>query len=174
MEQIDANETFVDGVYGNYPIGYKRIRVHMVYDVKPDLRRKARLVADGHLTDIPIDSVYSSVVSIKGLKYVLFIGESNNLQSWSTDVGNAYLEAYTQEKLYIIAGPEFGPRHGRTLIVSKALYGLKSSGLRWWERFSEFLVAMGFWPSKAEDDIWMRDMGTHYEYLAIGMWMIWQ
>ena len=96
----------------------------------------------------------------------MFIGESNNLQSWSTDVGNAYLEAYTQEKLYIIAGPEFGPRHGCTLIVSKAIYGLKSSGLRWWERFSEVLGAMGFWPSKAEDDTWMRDMGNHYKYLT--------
>jgi hypothetical protein len=26
------------------------------------------------------------------------------------DIGNAYLEAYTTEKVYIIAGPEFGER----------------------------------------------------------------
>jgi hypothetical protein len=26
---------------------------------------------------------------------------------------------------------------------------------------------MGFRPSKAEEDIWMRDMGDHYEYLAL-------
>ena len=25
---------------------------------------------------------------------------------------------------------------------------------------------MGFFPSKAEDDIWMRDMGDHYEYIT--------
>ena len=25
---------------------------------------------------------------------------------------------------------------------------------------------MGFTPSKAEDDIWMRDKGSHYEYIA--------
>jgi hypothetical protein len=25
---------------------------------------------------------------------------------------------------------------------------------------------MGYRPSKAEEDIWMRDMGDHYEYLA--------
>lgn len=166
LQQIDSYNTFKDVGFGNFPHDHKRIKVHMVYDVKPDLRRKARLVADGHLTGTPIDSVYSSVVSIKGLKYVLFIGELNNLECWSTDVGNAYLEAFTQEKIYIIAGPEFGARQGRTLIVSKALYGLKSSGLRWWERFSEILIAIGFQPSKAEDDIWMRDMGTHYEYLA--------
>jgi hypothetical protein len=44
------------------PKGFKRICVHLIYDVKHDGRHKARLVADGHLTDIPVDSVYSGVV----------------------------------------------------------------------------------------------------------------
>ena len=26
---------------------------------------------------------------------------------------------------------------------------------------------MNFFPSKAEPDIWMRDMGDHYEYIAV-------
>jgi len=26
--------------------------------------------------------------------------------------------------------------------------------------------SLGFVPSKAEEDIWMRDMGDHYEYVA--------
>ena len=26
---------------------------------------------------------------------------------------------------------------------------------------------MGFFPSKAEEDIWMRDKGDHYEYIAV-------
>jgi hypothetical protein len=44
-------------------ITVRQIRVHLVYEVKQDGRHKARLVADGHLTDIPLDSVYSGVVS---------------------------------------------------------------------------------------------------------------
>ena len=40
------------------------------------------------------------------------------------------------------------------------------SGLRFWEHFSEVLLEMGFKPSKAEDDIWMKDMESHYEYIA--------
>ena len=31
----------------------------------------------------------------------------NNLQLWGADVGNAYLQVLTKEKLYIVAGPEF-------------------------------------------------------------------
>ena len=166
LAQIDEYETFKDMGVGVHPKGHKKIRVHMVYDVKPTLVRKARLVADGQLTETPIDSVYSSVVSLRGLKICLFIAELNQLEAWSTDVGNAYLEAYTQEKLYIVAGPEFHDRCGHTLLISRALYGLKSSGLRWWERFSEILLQMGFIPSKAEDDKWMRDKGSHYEYIA--------
>ena len=52
------------------------------------------------------------------------------------------------------------------MIIVKALYGLKSSGLQWWERFSEILSSMNFVESKAERDIWMRKCKDHYEYLA--------
>ena len=65
-----------------------------------------------------------------------------------------------------IAGGEFGDREGHTLIIVKALYGLKSSGLRWHQRFSKVLRDMGFIPSRAERDIWMRDCGDHYEHIA--------
>jgi Reverse transcriptase (RNA-dependent DNA polymerase) len=82
-------------------------------------------------------------------------------------VGKAYLESFTKEKVYIIAGPEFGDRQGHTLVIVKALYGLKSSRLRWRERFADVLKEMGFSSSRAEPDIWMRDKGDHYEYIAV-------
>ena len=47
----------------NTPIGYAKLGVHMVFDVKLDLTRKAQLVADGHLTPDPVDSTYAGVVS---------------------------------------------------------------------------------------------------------------
>ena len=93
----------------------------MVYAVKHDGRHKARLVAGGHLTDTPIDSVYSSVVSLRGVRILTFLSELNDMDLWSTDIGNAYLESYTREKVYIVAGPEFGEREGHTLIITKAL-----------------------------------------------------
>ena len=52
------------------------------------------------------------------------------------DIGNAFLEAKTKEKLYIVAGPEFEELAGHILVINKALYGLKSSGLRWSQKFS--------------------------------------
>jgi hypothetical protein len=49
----------------------------LVYAVKHDGRHKARLVAGGHLTETPVDSVYSSVVSLRGIRIITFISELN-------------------------------------------------------------------------------------------------
>lgn len=166
LNQLKEYETFMD-VGFNIPNGYKKIRVHMVYAVKHDGRHKARLVADGHLTDIPLESVYSGVVSLRGFRLVLFLAELNGMETWATDIGNAYLEAKTKELVVIKAGPEFKELEGHILVIKKALYGLRTSGLRWHERFSACLQDMGFFPCKAEPDIWMRKAGNVYEYIAV-------
>jgi len=168
MQQLLDYKTFIDNGKGTTaPTGYKRIRCHMIYDVKHDGRHKARLVAGGHLTDPNTESVYSGVVSLRGIRLVVFLAELNSLKLWGADVGNAYLEAATKEKVYIIGGPEFGPLEGHTLIIFKALYGLRSSGLCWYQRFSDVLRAIGFTQSKAEPEIWMREKNGIYEYIAV-------
>ena len=43
----------------NAPPGYQKIRAHLIFAVKYDGRHKARLVADGHLTPEPAESIYS-------------------------------------------------------------------------------------------------------------------
>ena len=60
------------------------------------------------------------------LRLVIFLGKLNNLDIWGADIGNAYLEAFTDEKLDIVAGPEFQELEGYILIFLKALSGLKS------------------------------------------------
>ena len=168
MHQLNDYGTFTDmGIGSAGPEGYQKIRVHFVYAVKHDGRHKARLVAGGHLTRVPIDSVYSGVVSLRSLRLIIFLAELNGLDLWGADVGNAYLEAYTKEKVYIVAGKGFGELEGHTLIISKALYGLRSSGLRWHERFSDTLRDMKFEISKADPDVWMRKNGDVWEYIAV-------
>ena len=49
------------------------MRVHFVYDVKHDDRHKARYVADGHNMDISLESVHSGLVTIRGLRMVIFL-----------------------------------------------------------------------------------------------------
>jgi hypothetical protein len=169
MDRIAEYGTFCDlGKGATAPSGYKKITVRLVFDVKHDLRHKARLVAGGHLTDPPKDSVYLGVASLQSLRLVALFAELNGLQLWAADVGNAYLEALTKEKLYVIAGPdEFGDLEGHILLIHKALYGLRSSGARWHEHFASTLCNLGFTPCKADPGVWMKNCGTHYKYICI-------
>jgi len=54
----------------------------------------------------------------------------NDLDLLGADVQNAYINAKTEEKVYTMAGPEFGSHQGRPAIIVRALYSLKSSGAR--------------------------------------------
>ena len=113
------------------PKDHKKTRAHFVFDVKHDGRNKSRLVADVHLTDAPLSNVYPGVVSLRGIRLVLFISELNGLESWGAETCNAYLEAFTKEKVCVVAEPEIRPLEGHYLIIVKALHGIQTSGLRW-------------------------------------------
>ena len=78
-----------------------------------------------------------------------FLAELNDMELWGTDIGNAYLESNTKEKVCFVAGDEFGDLAGHTMLMIKAQYGLKSSGRRWHERLYDVLKSMGFTPSKS-------------------------
>ena len=168
MQHILGYKVFKDMGKGYVmPSEYKEIRVRLVYDVKHDGRHRARLVAGGHLTDEPDDSTYSGVVSLRGFRLLVFLAELNGLETWATDIASAYLEAYTSEKVYIVAGPEFGDLKDHVLVIDRALYGLRTSGQRWHDRLAECLKAEGFVPSKTEPDLWMQANDDVYEYIGV-------
>ena len=53
------------------------------------------------------------------------------------------------------------------LVIPKALYGLKSSGLRWSQRIHDLMLELNFTPCKADPCVWLREMENKYEYIAI-------
>ena len=105
-----------------------------MFDVKCCGKFKARLVADGHLTKEPNETVNSGVVSLRNLRLTMFLAELNGLQLWGADVGNAYLQALTKENLKIVAGPEYEDLQGHVLVMHKALYDTRSGGACWHDK----------------------------------------
>ena len=93
---------------------------------------------------------------MRNVRLVIFLGKLNNLGLWGADIGNAYLEAVSEENLYILAGSEFEDWEGYVLAFSKPLYGLKSSGKRWAEALYGILKDKDFIPSQADPCIWLR------------------
>ena len=106
---------------------------------------------------------------MRSLRLVIFLAKLNNLEVWGADIGNTYLEAKTKEKLYVVAGPEFEELEGHILVIYKALYGRKSSGLRWSQKIHDIMLDMGFSLFKADPCVRLRKAtcATKYEYVAI-------
>jgi hypothetical protein len=141
----------------------------MKFDIKMDLRRKVHLVAgDGHVTrDIEGDN-YSGVVKMDSVRLTFLLADLNKMDLLMADVSNAYLNAYTNEKIYTKCGPEFGINfQGKLAIIKKSLYGLKSSAASWHRTMNNYLWSIGFKPSRGDADLWYRDASTYYEYICV-------
>ncbi|MGH7974543.1 MAG: reverse transcriptase domain-containing protein, partial [bacterium] len=165
---IDEFETFKVLDRGEVaPQGYDFVPMHWVFDVKVDGTHKARLVAGGNWTAPIEEDIYSGVVSNDAIRLAFVAASLMRLDVIAADVGNAYLNALTKEKLFTVAGKEFGEFAGCVMIFVKALYGLKTSAARWHEHMSDTLRDMGFTQSKADTNLWYRVFGNTYDYVAV-------
>ena len=158
------------------PVGSKRIPYHIIFDIKYDMTRKARLVAGGHRNqDVPTHLTYSSVVSRETVRMGFLIAAMNDLKVCAADIGNAYLNAKCAERVHVKCGPElFGPENeGKIAVIVRALYGLKSAGASWRAHLSAMIQdQLKFKTSKADPDIYMKrkkreDGRDYYSYLIV-------
>ena len=153
-------------------VGFQEISCHIIFDIKMDLTRKARFVAGGHVTETPASITYSSVVSRDSVRIAFLIAALNDLEVIACDVGNAYLNAPCREKIWFVAGPEFGSRQGSVIKIVRALYGLKSSGASWRAMFNASILEMGFEATIADPDVYRKanakaDGFKYYEYILV-------
>ena len=163
------------GVFSFYPPTYKVGKdyqycpLRIIFDVKQeDLRRKARMVAGGHVIDSSMYESYSSVVQTRSIRLLETIAMNEDLSFMTGDIGNAFIHAMTNEKIYSTAGKEFGHREGCKIIIKKALYGLSTSARQWNLALGDMIRKMGFKPTRADPDLWIKESecGSHYEYIA--------
>ena len=104
------------------PVGYNKASGHLVFDVRMTLERKARWVKDGHKTPEPKWSTFAGVVSRESVRIALTYAALNELPVCACNIQNAYLQAPSSEKHYVICGPEFGLEHvGKYTIIVRAL-----------------------------------------------------
>ena len=145
------------GLDEKVPIGYQEIKCFFIFDVKmEDLRRKARLVCGGHVTEAPAAVTYSTVVSRETVRMALTLAALNDLKVKSGDIQNAYITAPCQEKIWTVLGPEWGADAGKKAILVRAAYGLRSSGAAFRNHLASCMRHLGYSNSKADPDLWMR------------------
>ena len=139
------------------PSGYQFVRCHMIFTIKmEDFRRKACFVAGGPMTKAPATITYASVVSRELVRIALTIAALNDLQVQVSDVLNAYITAPVTEKIYTTLGPEFGDNRGKTAIIVRALYGLKSSDAAFRRHLGDCMLSLGYTPCLADPDLCLK------------------
>ena len=150
---------------------YQFAPLRMIFEVKQDLRRKARLVIGGHVVDPMGQEVFASVMKQSSTRILLIIAQANGLDVLTGDIGNAYLYAKTREKIYTFCDEGF-LNAGWTdspetpAIVVQALYGLATSGNRWHALLSDTLRSQKWRPTKGDPNVWYRRHGEMYEYIG--------
>jgi hypothetical protein len=116
---------------------------------------------------------YSTVVSRDSVRILLTIAALNDLDVLGADVQNAFLTTpRNKEKCWMVAGPEFGSEEGKSYLVVKALFGLKSTSFSFRSFMAEKLASTGFQSSMADPDVWLRaamksDGKSYYEYVLM-------
>jgi hypothetical protein len=69
-------------------------------------------------------------------------------------IRNAYLQAPSLEKHFIICGPEFGiENEGHVALIWRALYGGKFAGRDFWHHLQDCMGQLGFTSSHADPDV---------------------
>jgi hypothetical protein len=166
-----AFEVLEEGITA--PIGWSKVTGHLIWDVKMDFTRKARWVLDGHKTPNPIGSTYAGVVSRDSIRIAFTYAALNGLDVFAADIRNAYLQAPSSQKDYIICGPEFGIENvGNVALIRRALYGGKSAGKDFRNHLRSCMRHLEFTSCPADPDVWMRpakrsDGSDYYEYILL-------
>ena len=150
----------------------KQVTRHLVWDVKMDFTRKARWVLNGHKTPDPIGSTYAGVVSRESVRIALTYAALNDLDVFAANIQNAYLQAPSSQKDYIICSPEFGVENiGQTALIHHALYGGKA-GRDFRNHLHSCMEFLNFRSCLADPDVWMRPAiksngNTYYEFILL-------
>ena len=146
----------------------------MIFFIKMDGRftRKNLYVAGSHTTDPPSPITYSIVVSRDSIRIAFTIADLKDVEINAADIDTEYLNAKCREKIWTVAGTEYGGEKGKVMLVVHALYGLKSSGAAWRQILAQTLRDLGYVSYKADPEVWLKskpkpDGTEYYAYVLV-------
>ena len=145
-----------------------------MFDIKMDFTRKVKWVKDGHQNPDPGTSSYAGVVICGNIRILLMYASLHKVDVMAADIINAYLQAPTYEKHFIICDADLhGIEHaGKRAMFVRALYGSKLSGRHFCMHLRACMDNLGFTSFFSYPGVWMRNSkrgnGTaYYEYVLL-------
>ena len=81
----------------------------------------------------------------------------NVIDVFAGDIRNAYLQAPSSQKDFMICGPYFGLENiGKVALIQRALYGGKSAGRDFRNHLISCMRHLDFESCPSDPDVWMR------------------
>jgi len=134
-------------------------------------RLKARLVAKGYtqLPGLDYTDTFSPVVKASTVHVVLSLAITHGWPLRQLDVKNVFLHGILQEHVYMEQPPGYVDPHFPQHVckLKKALYGLKQAPRAWFQRFSSFLLKLGFTCSCANTSLFVLHRQQQIIYLLL-------
>ena len=113
------------------------------------------------------------MVSRESVQIALTYAALNDLDVFAADIRNAYLQAPSSQKDYIICGSAFGVENiGQTALIHCALYGGKAAGRDFRNHLCPCMEFLNFKSCLTNPDVWMRpaiksDGNIYYKYALL-------
>nr|GEY48447.1 hypothetical protein [Tanacetum cinerariifolium] len=147
------------------PQGKRAIGTKWVYRNKKDergmvVRKKARLVAQGHTQEEAIDyeEVFAPVARIEAIRLFLAYASFMGFMVYQMDVKSGFLYGTIEEEVYVCQPPGFeDPDHpDKVYKVVKALYGLHQAPRAWYETLANYLLENGFHRGQIDQTLFIK------------------
>ena len=128
-----------------------------IYDLKPDLRFKMRLVARGdRQRPGTYGETYAPVVRMEAVRIFASVCVQLGNDVDQVDVSNAYLMSLMDVLCCYAWPPKGRGKVGEVWGIRRALYGLKQSGRCWFKEISKTLREYGFDNDLVEPCLWRK------------------
>jgi hypothetical protein len=168
IEEINA--LIKKGVFklGKLPYGKTAIGCKWVFKLKRDadgniVRFKARLVAQGFTQkkDRDFYKTFAPVARMTSQRIVISIASLENLNLYTIDVENAYLNGDIDTQLFMKQPPGFvDPKFPHLVLeLQKGLYGLKQAGNIWNTTIHSYLLEIGFVSITSDKCVYVKSEG---------------
>ena len=135
---------------------YEFFGFHMVYEIKMDFTRKARLVVEGRRTPDSMLSMYAGFASRESVQIVFTHAVLNDLEIFAANISSAYLQASCSSNYWTKFSSDFGEYQGQTALVVRAAYGLKEAGADSRNHRRYCMFHLGYKSSNGDNDVWMK------------------